>query len=75
MRGKPASSNEKTIIWNVFNYMGTNYPLESQRALINRTVEATGSSNLRSNESLKEIKLENFKVLERRGRTGRNSTN
>lgn len=44
MRGKPVSSGERVIICNVFKYMKSNYPLESKRTLISRTVEATGSS-------------------------------
>ena len=56
MRGKPASSKEKAIIWNVFNYVRTKYPLENQRALINRTVEATGSSESTIKRIIKENK-------------------
>ena len=44
MRGKPVNSGERSIIFNVFKHLKGNFPLESQRSIIERTSEATGSS-------------------------------
>ena len=44
MRGKPVTSGERAIILNVFKHLKGNFPLESQRSIIERTSKATGSS-------------------------------
>ena len=44
MRGKPVTSGERAIIFNVFKYLKGNFPLESQRSIIERTSKAIGSS-------------------------------
>ena len=44
MRGKPVTSGEKAIIFNVFKHLKGNFPLKSQRSIIERTSKATGSS-------------------------------
>ena len=44
MRGKPVTSVERAIIFNVFKHLKGNFPLESQRSIIERTSKATGSS-------------------------------
>ena len=44
MRGKPVISGERAIICNVFKHLKGNFPLESQRSIIERTSKATGSS-------------------------------
>ena len=45
MRGKPVTSGERAIIFNVFKHLKGNFPLESQRSIIiDRTSKATGSS-------------------------------
>ena len=44
MRGKPVTSGERAIIFNVFKHLKGNFPLESQRSIIERTSKTTGSS-------------------------------
>ena len=44
MRGSPVTSGERAIIFNVFKHLKGNFPLESQRSIIERTSKATGSS-------------------------------
>ena len=44
MRGKPVTYGERAIILNVFKHLKGNFPLESQRSIIERTSKATGSS-------------------------------
>ena len=44
MRGKPVTSGERAIIFNVFKHLKGNFPLESQRSIIERTSKATCSS-------------------------------
>ena len=44
MRGKPVTSGERAIIFNVFKHLKGNFHLESQRSIIERTSKATGSS-------------------------------
>ena len=44
MRGKPVTSWERAISFNVFKHLKGNFPLESQRSIIERTSKATGSS-------------------------------
>ena len=41
MRGKPLTSGERAIIFNVFKHLKGNFPLESQRSIIERTSKAT----------------------------------
>ena len=43
MRTKAGTSRERTIIYNVFAYIKSIFPDESQRDLLIRTVKATGS--------------------------------
>ena len=69
MRGKPVTSGERAIIFNVFKHLKGNFPLESQRSIIERTSKATGSSI----STIKRIKRKDLDVLERKGPTGRNS--
>ena len=44
MRGKPVTSGERAIIFNVFKHLKVNFPLEGQGSIIERTSKATGSS-------------------------------
>ena len=44
MEGKPTSSNEHAIIYNVFKYLKAHKPSDSQQSLFKHTTEATGSS-------------------------------
>ena len=44
MRGKPVTSGERAIIFNVFKHLKGNFPPESQRSIIERASKATGSS-------------------------------
>ena len=44
MRGKPVTSGERAIIFNLFKHLKGNFRLESQRSIIERTCKATGSS-------------------------------
>ena len=44
MKGKPTSSNEQVIIYNVFKYFKAHKPSDSQQFLFKHTAEATISS-------------------------------
>ena len=57
MRTKAGTSRERTIICNVFAYIKSIFPDESQRDLLIRTVKATGS--IYSCTSIKRIVKEN----------------
>ena len=57
MRTKSGTSSERTIIYNVFAYIKSIFPYESQRDLLIRTVKATGS--IYSCTSVKRIVKEN----------------
>ena len=57
MRTKAGTSRERTIIYNVFAYIKSIFPDESQRDLLIRTVKATGS--IYSCTSVKRIVKEN----------------
>ena len=46
MKGKPTSSNEQVIIYNVFKYFKADTTLDSQRSLLKHTAEPMGSSLL-----------------------------
>ena len=50
MRGKSVTSGERAIILNVFKHLKGNFPLESQRSVIERTSKATGSKYLDDQE-------------------------
>ena len=44
MKGKPTSSTEQVIIYNLFKYFKAHKPSGSQQSLLKHTTEATGSS-------------------------------
>ena len=44
MKGKPTSSNEQVITYNVFKCFKVHKPSDSQQSLFKHTAEATGSS-------------------------------
>ena len=56
MRGKPVTSGERAIIFNVFKHLKGNFPLESQRSIIERTSKATGSSISTIKRIMKEVR-------------------
>ena len=64
MRGKPVTSGERAIIFNVFKHLKGNFPIESQRSIIERTSKATGSSyfEVLSSNINSDLLLKTFKI-------------
>ena len=70
MRTEAGTSRERTIIYNVFAYIKSIFPDESQRDLLIRTVKATGS--ICSCTSVKRIVKENEDIRKAPSPTNKN---